>query len=189
MSERKERMRRIRRDRRRQRIKERSFKKIAKNILSWFITVFAAAVVAYGFVAFMFQSVYMVGSSMSPTIKDGEKCTVNKIVYTLGEPDRFDIVAYRTIENPDSYYDIKRVIGLPGETVLIANGTVYINGNQVPDMPIEDYVFTAGLAEKTITLGDDEYFLLGDNVNNSQDSRYLNVGNVMESEILGRIKK
>ncbi|MGN0396021.1 MAG: signal peptidase I [Coprococcus sp.] len=189
MSERKERIRRIRRDRRRQRKKERSFKKTVKNILSWLISILAAAIVAYGFVAFMFQSVYMVGSSMSPTIIDKEKCIVNKLVYVIGKPERFDIVAYRTIENSESYYDIKRVIGLPGETVLIANGNVYVNGNPIPGIPIEDYIFTAGLAEKKITLGDDEYFLLGDNVNNSQDSRYLNIGNIKESEILGRIKK
>ncbi len=189
MSERKERARRIRRERRRQRKKERSFKKTVKNILSWVVSIFAAVVVAYGFVTFMFQTVYMVGSSMNPTIENGEKCIVNKVAYVFAEPDRFDIVAYRTIENTDAYYDVKRVIGLPGETVLIANGTVYVNGNPIPDMPIEDYVFTAGLAEKAITLGDDEYFLLGDNVNNSQDSRYINVGSIKESEILGRIKK
>lgn len=189
MSERRDRMRRIRRDRRRQRKKERSIRKIIKTILEWLLVVLIAVIAAYAFVAFICQPVYMVGSSMKPTIEDGEECTVNKIIYKLKDPERFDIVAYRTIENNESYYDIKRVIGMPGETILIANGVVYVNGNQIPDMPIEEYIHTPGLAEKSITLGDDEYFLLGDNVNNSQDSRYPNVGNIMKSEMLGRISK
>ena len=92
------------------------------------------------------------------------------------------------MDTPDEYYDIKRVIGLPGETVRIQDGKVFINDKELKDTPFDDYIFTAGLAENEITLSDDEYFLLGDNVNNSEDSRFLKVGNVKKAEMLGRIK-
>ena len=77
---------------------------------------------------------------------------------------------------------------MPGETVQIRDGKLYIDGSERTDLPFDDYIFTAGLAENEVKLGDDEYFLLGDNVNNSEDSRFLKVGNVKKAEILGRIK-
>lgn len=188
MSERRERMRRIKRDRRRQNRKERSIRKIIRAIFGWILSILVAAILGYAIVTFFFQSIYMVGSSMNPTIEDGEKRTVHKAAYWLSAPDRYDVVAYRLIENSGEYYDIKRVIGLPGETVSIHDGQVYINGVVLSDMPSDDYIFTAGLAESEIVLGDDEYFLMGDNVNNSQDSRFVNIGNVRKAEILGEVK-
>lgn len=188
MSERYDRIRRIRRERRRQRRQQRSVKKTLKNLFAWLVAILAAAILGYGFVAFGFQKVYMVGPSMEPTLMDGEKYTVNQIVYAVGAPDRYDIVAYKSVENQDRYYSIKRVIGLPGETVLIQNGQVYINGNPLSDCPIDKEIKTAGLAETALTLGENEYFVLGDDPDNSQDSRYLSVGNVKKNEILGRVK-
>ena len=189
MSERYDRIRRIRREKRRQRRQQRTLKKSMKYLFGWLITILTAAVLGYGFVAFGFQTVYMVGPSMTPVIPDGQKCVVNKIAYLVGSPDRYDIVAYRSVEHQDKYYSIKRVIGLPGETVLIQNGQVYINGNPLTDSPIDSEIRTAGLAESSITLGENEYFLLGDNPDSSQDSRFSSVGNIKKSEMLGRIKE
>ena len=118
---------------------------------------------------------------MDPTLKDGHDYTANQVVYLAGSPDRYDVVAYRTVDNQTEYYSIKRVVGLPGETVLIQNGQVYINGNPLSDRPVESEIRTAGL-------GENEYFVLGDNPDDSQDSRYPSVGNIKKSEILGRIK-
>lgn len=188
MSERHDRMRRIRRERRRQRRQQRTLGKTAKTIFGWLVTVLAAAVVGYAFVTFGFQKIYMVGPSMCPTLEDGQEYTANRLVYLLGSPQRYDIVAYSMVEDQDSYYTIKRVIGLPGETVLIQNGKIYINGNPLTDYPIEQEINIAGLAETSLTLADGEYFVLGDNANNSQDSRYYSVGNIKENEIIGRIK-
>ena len=114
MSERYDRIRRIRREKRRQRRQQRTLKKSMKYLFGWLITILTAAVLGYGFVAFGFQKVYMVGPSMTPVIPDGQKCVVNKIAYLVGSPDRYDIVAYRSVEHQDKYYSIKRVIGLPG---------------------------------------------------------------------------
>lgn len=188
MSERYDRIRRMRRERRRQRRQQRSFKKTVKSMFAWCIVVLTAAILGYGFVAFGFQKVYMVGPSMDPTLKDGHDYTANQVAYLAGSPDRYDVVAYRTVDNQTEYYSIKRVIGLPGETVLIQNGQVYINGNPLSDRPVESEIRTAGLAESGMTLGENEYFVLGDNPDDSQDSRYPSVGNIKKSEILGRIK-
>jgi signal peptidase I len=188
MSERHDRLKRIRRERRRERRKQRSFKRTVKVIAGWIATVVVAAILGYGFVAFGFQKVYMAGPSMSDTLINGEEYTANQLVYILGTPKRYDVVAYKSIDNQDAYYSIKRIVGLPGETVLIQNGQVYINGNPLVDSPISDYINTPGLAETSLTLGDDEYFVLGDNVNNSVDSRFTSVGNVQKNEIMGRIK-
>lgn len=188
MSERYDRLRRIRREKRRQRRQQRSLKKTMKSALGWFISILTAAILGYGFVAFGFQTVYMVGPSMEPTLTDGESYLVNKAVYLVTSPDRYDVVAYRMVENQDKYYSVKRVVGLPGETVLIQNGQVYINGNPLADYPVDCEIKTAGIAESAITLGENEYFLLGDNPDNSQDSRFQTVGNVQKSEMLGRVK-
>ena len=142
-----------------------------KSALGWFISILTAAILGYGFVAFGFQTVYMVGPSMEPTLTDGESYLVNKAVYLVTSPERYDVVAYRIVENQDEYYSIKRVVGLPGETVLIQNGQVYINGNPLADYPVDCEIKTAGIAESAITLGENEYFLLGDNPDNSQDSK------------------
>ena len=188
MSDKSERRKRIRREKRRQRRKERSFRRTVRTIFGWLLSVLSAVVLGYGMVSYCFQSVYVVGDSMNPVCTNQEKLTVNKLCYLLGSPDRYDIVAYRSVDTPDAYYDIKRVIGLPGETVQIRDGKLYIDGSERTDLPFNDYIFTAGLAESEVKLGDDEYFLLGDNVNNSEDSRFLKVGNVKKAEILGRIK-
>jgi signal peptidase I len=189
MSDKSERRKRIRREKRRQRRKDRSLKRTVRVVFGWLLSILIAVVLGYGLVSYCFQTVYVVGDSMSPSYTNEEKVVVNKISYLFGKPDRYDVVAYRSVDTPDEYYDIKRVIGLPGETVRIQDGKVFINDKELKDTPFDDYIFTAGLAENEITLSDDEYFLLGDNVNNSEDSRFLKVGNVKKAEMLGRIKQ
>jgi signal peptidase I len=123
---------------------------------------------------------------MESTLSDGEIVLINKLQYKLGTVSRYDVVAYKSVDSND-YYDIKRVYGLPGETVRITDGHIYINGEMLNDAPVTQYILSDGLAANEITLGSDEYFVLGDNVNNSEDSRYSNVGNVASSEIKGKV--
>ena len=99
---------------------------------------------------------------------------------------RYEVIAYSRVDG-DGYYDIKRVVGLPGETIRISNGDIYINGERRSDVPFTMTIQISGVAEDEITLGDSEYFVMGDNVNNSEDSRYTNVGNIAKTEIKGKV--
>lgn len=125
------------------------------------------------------------GDSMEPELKDGQSVFVNKVTYKKKGPERFDVIVFRYLYKDDEYY-LKRVIGLPGETVQIIDGSVYIDGEKLEDpfgeIPIKD----AKRAEKPILLGEDEYFVLGDNRNYSSDSRDYDVGNVKSVQILGK---
>ncbi|MBE5943941.1 MAG: signal peptidase I [Lachnospiraceae bacterium] len=165
-----------------------SFNKKAffKEVLNWTLLIFVAVIVGYSIVTFLFQTVTVVGPSMENTLKDGQVVVVNKIEYKFKDVKRYDIIAYSQVDS-DEYYEIKRVIGLPEETVLIDDGCIFINGEQLTDVPFDDKILTAGIAGKEIVLSEDEYFVLGDNVNNSEDSRYSNVGNITSQEILGKV--
>ncbi|MBQ8413281.1 MAG: signal peptidase I [Lachnospiraceae bacterium] len=156
------------------------------EILNWILIIFIAAICGYAVVTFMFQTVTVIGPSMSTTLEDGQVVIVNKMTYSFSDVERFDIIAYSQIES-EEYYEIKRVIGLPEETVQIKDGFVYINDVKLENLPFDDRILTSGIADKPITLSKDEYFVLGDNVNNSEDSRYSNVGNISKSEILGKV--
>lgn len=161
-------------------------RKIFSGILHWFVLILVAAILGYAFVTFGFQTVTVVGPSMSDTLQDGQVVIVNKFVYNFHDVERYDIIAYSQV-GQNEYYEIKRVIGLPEETVKISDGDIYINGKRLDDVPFDDKILTSGVATEEITLDDNEYFVLGDNVNNSEDSRYTNVGNISESEILGKV--
>lgn len=160
--------------------------KILRELLNWLVVVLIAAITGYAFVTFAFQTVTIVGPSMCNTLSDGEVVIVNKFVYKVHDIERYDIIAFSQVGS-DAYYEVKRVIGLPDETVRIKDGQVYINGSALTDLPFDDKILTAGVANQEIQLGDDEYFVLGDNVNNSEDSRYTNVGNISGSEIIGEV--
>lgn len=167
---------------------DKSGSKFIKTIINWLITIMIAVVVGYAFVTFGFQTVKVVGPSMNDTLSDGNEVLVNKIKFKTSGLNRYDVVAYKKV-NSDSYYDIKRVIGLPKETVLIKDGLIYINGEQLKDCPISESIVNGGLAAQEIQLANNEYFLLGDNVNNSEDSRFTNIGVISKSEIIGKVTR
>lgn len=157
---------------------------LLRRVVSWVTDIIV--VIALGcFTVYAFGNQVMVsGNSMSPLLNADDVVLVNQLSYDLGKPDRFDVVVFR---REDGKANIKRIIGLPGETVQIRGGQVYINGEVLPDERELGTVSLAGLAENPITLGEDEYFLLGDNQNSSEDSRFSNVGNVKEDQILGKV--
>ncbi|MBE5931811.1 MAG: signal peptidase I [Lachnospiraceae bacterium] len=159
---------------------------LLNSIFIWFVVVLSGAIFGYALITFVFQTVHVIGPSMNPTLEDGEVVIVNKFIYNVSDVKRYDVVAYSLIEE-DGYYDIKRIIGMPGEEITIKDGFIYADGKQLKDLPFTDRIITSGLAADTIYLGDGEYFVLGDNVNNSEDSRYSNVGNISEVEILGKV--
>lgn len=160
--------------------------KLLRSVLNWSVLVLIAAVIGYALVTFFFQTVKVFGPSMDDTLKDGEVVVVNKMAYKFSDVERFDVIAYSDVVKKE-YFEIKRVIGLPGETVQIKNGDIYINGVRLEQTIYEEKILNAGIAAYEITLEDKEYFVLGDNVNNSEDSRFTNVGNIIKSEILGKV--
>ncbi|MBP5154526.1 MAG: signal peptidase I [Lachnospiraceae bacterium] len=146
---------------------------------------------------FVGQRVSVDGPSMMNTLHNGDQLIVDKFTYNfLHEPERFDIVVFEVDAKTQTYF-IKRIIGLPGETVQIKTETqfdggiisrqsyIYINGEKIEYPYPKDDLFNAGVASVPIKLGSDEYFVMGDNVNDSNDSR-IKVGNVKRDDIIGR---
>lgn len=138
------------------------------------------------FVRFVAQRTVVNGDSMNPTLTNMDNLIVDKVSYKLGEPERFDVVVFPYEYKKDTFY-IKRIIGLPGETVRIdTSGNIYIN----EQLLLEDYgaevMLDPGNAINGVTLGKDEYFVLGDNRNHSSDSRNSAVGIVPKEKIIGK---
>jgi len=141
--------------------------------------------VCAGTVRYVGQKTLVEGSSMSPTLEDGDVLIVDKFSYHLRQPKRFDVVVFRYLYKENSYY-IKRIIGLPGETVQIKEGSIYIDGKLLEEEFGNAPMTNPGRANQPITLGQDEYFVLGDNRNVSSDSRDPSVANVAAEQIVGR---
>ena len=153
------------------------------NII-WIVAIFLVAILIVEFVG---QRTKVDGRSMEPTLQDGDQLIVDKISYRFRDPERFDIIIfpYHGDGSKKTYY-IKRIIGLPGETVQIVDGKIYINGEVLEENYGKEVMEESGRASQPIVLGNDEYFVLGDNRNNSKDSRVESVGNIKRSDIIGR---
>lgn len=144
---------------------------VVKEVLTWTVEI-ALTLLLLTFVYFVGCSTSVVGQSMAETLNSGDEILVNRFVYKVTNPKANDIIVFLPNGNEKSHYYVKRVIAVPGDTVLIQNGTVYVNGEAFDEEISADSIEDAGLAEEEITLGTDEYFVLGDNRNNSEDSRY-----------------
>lgn len=144
------------------------------------------------FLAVIFFLIHFVGQkttvndmSMYPALSDGDSIIIDKLTYQFSDPKRFDLVVFPFQYQEETYY-IKRVIGLPGETVQIMDGQVYINGAALTENYGWEHMEKAGMAFEPVTLGEDEYFVLGDNRNDSTDSREPSVGNIQKGTIVGK---
>jgi len=168
--------------------KEPNKKKFLKAIFQIFLFFIEAAVVigiAYALVVYTVEQTDMLGSSMEQTLMDGDKILINKLAFVRNKPERYDVIVFKQSGDEHSFYDVKRIIGLPGETVQIIDGYVYIDGELLSE-PLEvEPMHLSGFAEEPIVLDDDEYFVLGDNRNNSEDSRFANIGNIVYDDIIG----
>lgn len=163
-----------------------SAKKIIKEIMIWILLIVITITVSYLVTTNIFVKTSVSGVSMEPTLKEGQVVIVNKFEYYLKKPKRNDVIVYKQSNKEHSYFELKRVIGLPGETVKIKNGVVYINDEVMKEKIKTDIIQNSGLAEEGVKLDDNEYFVLGDNRNDSEDSRFASVGNVLRNEILGK---
>ena len=124
---------------------------------------------------FVVQRTAVSGESMEETLHDGESMLINKLSYRFHDPERYDIIVFypKGKEVDDSEYYVKRIYGLPGETVQIKENDIYINGKKIEDPYAKNAMDEAGLAAKPYKLKEDEFFVLGDNRQVSLDSRKI----------------
>lgn len=160
--------------------------KIFIEIFIWAAEIAAVIFLAYFIVYYALERTDMVGISMEETLKDGDHIIINKFSYRFGDPKRFDVIVFQQSGKEHSYYDIKRIIALPGETLQIKDGVILINGEPIEEVVNVEAMANYGLAAEEITLEENEYFVLGDNRNNSEDSRFASVGMIRRDDIIGK---
>ncbi len=164
-------------------------KKLNKSVLRECATVLfcmaAAVLAAFVIVYCIGIKTSVIGDSMSPTLTNGQEILINQLVYSVSSPKRGDVIVFLPNGNENAHFYVKRVVGLPGETVQIRGGHIYIDGERYSGREY-DKISDAGIAEYPVTLGKNEYFVLGDNVNSSEDSRSANIGVVHSDDIIGK---
>lgn len=161
-------------------------KDIVKEIFSTVIYILIVLLITWLVITFVGQRTEVSGASMEPTLSDGDNLIVDKLSYRFHDPERFDIIVF-PFQYEENVYYIKRIIGMPGETVRIdEQGNIYINDALLTENYGREIIQYAGRAGETITLAEDEYFVLGDNRNNSSDSRDPSVGNIHRDKIIGK---
>ena len=158
---------------------------VMRELLGMLVYVGIVLAITFLIITFVGQRTHVSGESMENTLDDGDQLIVDKLTYRSHDPERFDIIVFPFRYKDNTYY-IKRIIGLPGETVQIVDGEIYINGELLEESYGREVMQDAGLAAEPITLGDDEYFVLGDNRNYSSDSRDPSVALIHRKEIIGR---
>lgn len=156
---------------------------LIRKTVRW-ITDIVVVIAAAWFLVHSFLSQAIVsGHSMEPALEAGDLVLVDTLQYQLLDPQRMDVVLFL---RGDGSENIKRIVGLPGETLTIQNGHIYIDGHLLESEQISE-ISLPGIAEHPVELQEDEYFLIGDNADSSEDSRFINVGNVKRSQIIGKV--
>ena len=161
-------------------------RKWAKIIFSWIFKIALVCLFAFVFVWYYGQRVSVVGDSMNPVLYNGDIVLVNRAVYNASSPKRGDIVVFKPKGNENTHYYVKRIVGLPGETVQIIENRVYIDGEKLEEAYDTTKINNVGIAGEEVTLAGDEYFVLGDDRENSEDSRSADIGAVKREYLYGR---
>lgn len=165
------------------------------RVIGWGVDIVAVIALAFFAVLMLGTKLVVSGRSMEPLLSSGDVVLLDKLWYNFSGPKRMDVVAFAAPEDEVAFADpedeekiyIKRIVGLPGERIRIEDGGLYVNGVLTHFLPDGERIKTAGLAESEIELESDEYFVLGDNTDTSEDSRFSNVGNVKRDQIRGRV--
>lgn len=171
--------------------RNKKYGRLFKATVRWILEIVAVILLAYLLVVYTVEQTDAHGNSMVPLLSDGDTIIINKLAFRNQLPERYDLIVFRQGGEEHMFYDIKRVIGLPGETVQIIEGEIYITspGSDKAEMLLEPYIvepmLLSGFAAEPVALDEDEYFVLGDNRNNSEDSRFSTVGNVVSDDIIG----
>ena len=164
---------------------EKSKLSVLKEIFGFLIYVAVVVGITFLIITFVGQRTYVSGSSMENTLSDGDNLIVDKITYRFTDPQRFDIIVF-PFQYGEKVYYIKRIIGLPGETIRVQDGEIYVDGEILEESYGREVMRSSGIAEDPIVIGEDEYFVLGDNRNDSMDSRDPSVGLIKRDHIIGR---
>lgn len=162
--------------------------KVMKEFLNTAIYLLCVLGAVWLVITFVGQRTEVEGASMENTLHNGDNLIVDKLSYRFRDPERFDIIVFPFQYQTNTYY-IKRIIGLPGETVqIMEDGSICINGEKMEESYGREVIQpeTIGRAAEPIILGEDEYFVMGDNRNNSSDSRTDIVGNIKREDIIGK---
>lgn len=166
-----------------EKLEDKKVRGVLRLVFEIIVTLAFAALVGIA----MFQSVTMQESSMEPTISVGDRYFMNRVIYRVSSPKRGNVIVFRTNASDDAALHIRRVIGLPGETVQIVDGQILINGETYKEGRDFPVISNPGMASSPVTLESGEYFVLGDNRNNSEDSRYGSIGKVNKKYITGKL--
>ena len=161
-------------------------KEIIKELAGWLLYIVLIIAFTWCVVTFVGQRTEVSGSSMETTLSDKDQLIVDKMTYRFRDPKRYDIVVFPYQYQDNTYY-IKRIIGLPGETVQILSGMVYIDGMRLDEHYGNEIMENPGIAEEPLTLGEDEYFVMGDNRNNSLDARFWDNKFVAKNKIVAKV--
>ena len=160
-------------------------KSVLRELVGWLVYILVIVAVTGLIVTFVGQRTRVSGQSMETTLHDGDNLIVDKISFRFRDPKRFEIIVFPYKYEENTYY-IKRIMGLPGETVQVKDGYLYINGEKLEENYGNELMNSAGIAAEPIVLGEDEYFVLGDNRNHSSDSREPKVGVIKREDLIGR---
>ena len=157
-----------------------------RETLEFLAPIIIALIVAMILKYCVFANAVIPTGSMLNTIQKGDRVIASRLEYKFNEPERFDIAIFKYPDNEKELF-VKRIIGLPGETIQIKDGQILIDGETYQENGEFPGIENAGVAETRVTLGNGEYFVLGDNRNNSEDSRYADMGNVKKRNIIGKV--
>lgn len=158
------------------------FRKIFEVIISTILVIFLAFALTYVFGG----RTGIIGDSMEPGLHASDQVLINRLVYMVSSPKNGDVIVFLPYGNTNTHYYTKRVVALPGQKVQIIDGRLYVDGYVAEASDDYDYMQDPGIADTEITLGPDEYFVLGDKRNSSEDSRSGNIGPVNKKNIIGK---
>ncbi|MDE6606798.1 MAG: signal peptidase I [Lachnospiraceae bacterium] len=159
---------------------------LVKEIFNWIFGILTSIFLAYVIVYCVGMTTSVIGVSMEPSLYKGQTIFVNRFVYRLLSPSVGDVIVFLPNGNQNSHYYVKRVVAASGDKVQIIDGILYVNGESTEVGEDYDKMADAGIAVNEITLQSGEYFVLGDNRNNSEDSRSANIGVVNEKDVIGK---
>ena len=159
---------------------------LVREVLSWIVEIVVLIGLAYVLVSFFGIRTNVVGQAMEQTLENDDDILVNKFAYIISKPKQGDVIVFLPNGNKKSHYYVRGVVAVPGDTVQIKDGALYVNDELYKESTDVASMEDAGIASDAIKLEKDEYFVLGDNRNNSEDSRYANIGNVKRDYIIGK---